>query len=120
MEPMREFEAAVAAAQEDGKLTADEIARIEQLQAKVNSALDEELSAREKAAEAAARQAEDVDKIVAASLEQMRIDKEFGGDSRRAKAADNLLKLQAEQLRVEEQLNWLNLNAICCKYCWAY
>ncbi len=102
---MRQFEAAVAAAQEDGKLTADEIARIEQLQAKVNSLLDEELSAREKAAEAAAKQAEDVDKIVAASLEQMRIDNEFGGDSRRAKAADNLLKLQAEQLRVEKQLD---------------
>jgi len=105
VEPMRQFEAAVAAAQEDGKLTADEIARIEQLQAKVNSLLDEELSAREKAAEAAAKQAEDVDKIVAASLEQMRIDNEFGGDSRRAKAADNLLKLQAEQLRVEKQLD---------------
>ena len=104
VEPMREFEAAVAAAQEDGKLTADEIARIEQLQAKVNSSLDQELAKRQEAAEAAAKQAEEVDKIIAGSLEQMRIDKEFGGDSSRAKAADNLLKIQQEQIRVEEQL----------------
>ena len=102
--PMREFEAAVAAAQEDGKLTADEIARIEQLQAKVNSSLDQELAKRQETAEAAAKQAEDVDKIVQASLEQMRIDKEFGGDSSRAKAADNLIKIQQEQIRIEEQL----------------
>ena len=104
VEPMREFEAAVAAAQEDGKLTADEIARIEQLQAKVNSSLDQELAKRQEAAEAAAKQAEEVDKIIAGSLEQMRIDNEFGGDSSRAKAADNLLKIQQEQIRVEEQL----------------
>ena len=102
--PMREFEAAVAAAQEDGKLTADEIARIEQLQAKVNSALDQELAARQDAADAAAKQAEEVDKIVAASLEQIRIDEQFGGDSSRAKAADNLLQIQQEIVRVEEQL----------------
>jgi hypothetical protein len=102
--PMREFEAAIAAAQEDGQMTADEIARIEQLQAKVNSAIDQELAARQEAAEAAAKQAEEVDKIVAASLEQIRIDEQFGGDSSRAKAADNLLKIQQEIVRVEEQL----------------
>jgi hypothetical protein len=102
--PMREFEAAIAAAQEDGQMTADEIARIEQLQAKVNSAIDQELAARQEAAEAAAKQAEEVDKIVAASLEQIRIDEQFRGDSSRAKAADNLLKIQQEIVRVEEQL----------------
>jgi hypothetical protein len=102
--PMREFEAAIAAAQEDGQMTADEIARIEQLQAKVNSAIDQELAARQEAAEAAAKQAEEVDKIVTASLEQIRIDEQFGGDSSRAKAADNLLKIQQEIVRVEEQL----------------
>lgn len=104
VEPMREFEAAIAAAQEDGELTADEIERIEQLQARVNSSLNEELAKRQEAAEAAAKQAEEVDKIVAASLEQIRIDNEFGGDSSRAKAAENLLQIQQEIVRVEEQL----------------
>ena len=104
VEPMREFEAAIAAAQEDGQMTADEIARIEQLQAKVNSAIDQELATRQEAAEAAAKQAEEVDKIVTASLEQIRIDEQFDGDSGRAKAADNLLKIQQEIVRVEEQL----------------
>jgi hypothetical protein len=104
VEPMREFEAAIAAAQEDGQMTADEIARIVQLQSKVNSAIDQELATRQEAAEAAAKQAEEVDKIVTASLEQIRIDEQFGGDSGRAKAADNVLKIQQEIARVEEQL----------------
>jgi hypothetical protein len=104
VEPMREFEAAIAAAQEDGQMTADEIARIEQLQAQVNSAIDQELATRQEAAEAAAKQAEEVDKIVTASLEQIRIDEQFDGDSGRAKAAENVLKIQQEIVRVEEQL----------------
>lgn len=102
--PMREFEDAVAAAQADGELTADEIARIEVLQQRVNSAIDQELANREAIADATSKQAEEVDKIISAGLEQIRIDEQSGGDSARAKAAENVLKLEQEAIRVEEQL----------------
>jgi chemotaxis protein histidine kinase CheA len=49
-------------------------------------------------------EADAVQSIIDANLEQIRVDQQFGGDSSRAKAADNLLKIQQEQLRVEEQL----------------
>ena len=49
-------------------------------------------------------EADAVQSIIDANLEQIRVDQQFGGDSSRARAADNLLKLQQEQLRVEEQL----------------
>ena len=49
-------------------------------------------------------EADAVQSIIDANLEQIRVDEQFGGDSNRAKAADNLLKLQQEQARVEEQL----------------
>lgn len=49
-------------------------------------------------------EADAVQSIIDANLEQIRIDEQFGGDSNRAKAADNLLKIQQEQARVEEQL----------------
>jgi hypothetical protein len=58
----------------------------------------------ERSAQAAEKQAAEVEKIVAASLEQARIDNEFGGDSARFKAAQNLLAVQGEIARVEEQL----------------
>lgn len=103
-ESMREFEAAVAAAQEDGSMTADEIDRIAELQAKVNAAIDQELTKRQDAAEAAAKQSEEVDKIVKATLAQIEADTLYGGDTGRAKAAENLLLVQSEIVRVEEQL----------------
>ena len=49
-------------------------------------------------------EADAVQSIIDANLEQIRIDEQFGGDSNRARAADNLLKIQQEQARVEEQL----------------
>jgi hypothetical protein len=71
---------------------------------RLNGQLDSEIAKRQEAAEAATKQAEEVDKIVTASLEQARIDSQFDGDSGRAKAADNVLKIQQEIVRVEEQL----------------
>jgi hypothetical protein len=58
----------------------------------------------ERAAQAAEKQSAEVQKIVDASLEQARIENEFGGDSARFRAAENLLAVQGEIVRVEEQL----------------
>lgn len=58
----------------------------------------------EEAKRRAEAEAQAVQRIIDASLEQLRIDEQFGGDSNRARAADNLNKLIAEQARVEEQL----------------
>ena len=101
---MRGFEAAVAAVEDPLNITAEEIKRIEEAQKNVNTLIDQEQRARADAAEAATAQSEAVDKLIAASQEQARIDKEFGGDSARAKAADNLLLVQQEIVRVEKQL----------------
>jgi hypothetical protein len=87
-----------------GNLTADQIEVMTTFSERLNSQLDAEIAKRQEAAEAATNQAEEVDKIVTASLEQARIENEFDGDSGRAKAADNLLKIQQEIVRVEEQL----------------
>ena len=87
-----------------GQLTADQIEVMNGFAEQLNGKLDAEIAKRQEAAEAAAKQAEEVDKIVASSLEQLRVDQQFGGDSQRAKAADNLLKIQEEQARVEEQI----------------
>jgi hypothetical protein len=73
-----------------------------------NEAYEQQIETIGRAAEETARKAEAeadaVQSIIDANLEQMRVDEQFGGDSQRAQAADNLLKLQQEQLRVEEQL----------------
>lgn len=87
-----------------GQLTAAQIELMNGFTEQLNGKLDAEIAKRQEAAEAASKQAEEVDKIVASSLEQLRVDQQFGGDSQRAKAADNLLKIQQEQARVEEQI----------------
>jgi hypothetical protein len=87
-----------------GNLTADQIEIMTTFSERLNSQLDAEIAKRQEAAEAATKQAEEVDKIVTASLEQSRIESQFGGDSGRAKAAENVLKIQQEIVRVEEQL----------------
>jgi hypothetical protein len=87
-----------------GNLTADQIETMTTFSERLNSQLDAEIAKRQEAAEAATKQAEEVDKIVTASLEQSRIESQFGGDSGRAKAAENVLKIQQEIVRVEEQL----------------
>ena len=101
---MKEYEAAIAGAREDSEITASEIERIEELQGRVNSAISQEQAARQEAAEAAAKQAEEITKMIAASEEQFRIDSQFGGDSGRAKAAERLVAIEQEAARVEEQL----------------
>ena len=58
----------------------------------------------EEAKRRAEAEAEAVQRIIDANLEQLRVDEQFGGDSNRAKAADNLNKLLAEQTRVEQEL----------------
>jgi hypothetical protein len=87
-----------------GNLTADQIEIMTTFSERLNSQLDAEIAKRQEASEAATKQAEEVDKIVTASLEQARIESQFGGDSGRAKAAENVLKIQQEIVRVEEQL----------------
>jgi len=87
-----------------GNLTADQIETMTTFSERLNSQLDAEIAKRQEAAEAATKQAEEVDKIVTASLEQARIESQFRGDSGRAKAAENVLKIQQEIVRVEEQL----------------
>lgn len=87
-----------------GQLTADQIEVMNGFAKQLNGKLDAEIAKRQEAAEAAAKQAEEVDKITKATLEQIRTDSEFGGDSGRFKAAQNLLLVQQEIVRVEEQL----------------
>jgi hypothetical protein len=87
-----------------GNLTADQIEVMTTFSERLNSQLDAEIAKRQEAAEAATKQAEEVDKIVKATLEQIRVDQQYDGDSGRAKAGENLLKIQAEIVRVEEQL----------------
>lgn len=73
-----------------------------------NTAYEQQIDTIRRATEETERkaqaEAEAVQSIIDANLEQIRVDEQFGGDSNRARAADNLLKLQQEQARVEEQL----------------
>lgn len=73
-----------------------------------NQAYEDQIDTIRRAAEETERKAQAdadaVQSIIDANLEQIRIDEQFGGDSNRAKAADNLTKLLEEQARVEEQL----------------
>lgn len=105
---MREFEQALAAAQEDGAMTAEEIERIETLQARVNSAIDEEARVRQEAADAAQAQAAAVQSIVDRELEQIRIQNQFGGDEARARNAADLQKVRDEISKAEKELSDAN------------
>lgn len=92
---MREFEALLAAAQQDGELTAEEIANIEEAQGRVNDLIDQEIAARQDSAAAAAAQA-DADK--------KRIDTLLGASDASAKLEQDLQTVQREQARVSEKL----------------
>jgi len=110
-----EFEQALADLQEqanEGELNAEQYARgvanataefekqikvVEEV-AKQNEKLAEEARKRAEA------EAEAVQKVIDSSLEQLRIEQEFDGDSKRFEAAQNLLTIQEEIVRVEEQL----------------
>jgi hypothetical protein len=108
---MQEFEQALAAAQQDGELTADEIERIETLQLRVNSAIDEEARGRKEAADAAQAQAAAVQSIVDRELEQIRIQNQFGGDEARAKNAADLTRVRDEIAKTEAELARANANS---------
>jgi hypothetical protein len=92
---MRDFEAAVAAAQEDATLTADEIARIEDLQKRVNSAIQQELAARSDAAESARKQADEDTK---------RIDSLLRTSDATQKIIDDLSAVEREVARVQQEI----------------
>lgn len=92
---MREFEALLAAAQQDGELTAEEIANIEEAQGRVNDLIDQEIAARQESAAAAAAQAE---------ADQKRIDSLLGASDASAKLEQDLQAVQREQARVSEEL----------------
>jgi hypothetical protein len=92
---MRDFEAAVAAAQEDATLTADEIARIEDLQKRVNSAIQQELAARSDAAGAARKQAEEDAKRLGALL---------ATTESAAKLTEDLAVVEREIARIQQQI----------------
>jgi hypothetical protein len=100
VETLKVFERQAA----EGELTAAQIKIMSGFMEQLNGQLDQEIAKRQEAAEAAQKQASEIDAIVAASEQQARIDKEFGGNPARAKAADNLLKIQQEIVRVEEQI----------------
>lgn len=93
---MREFEQAMAAAQEDGVLTAEEIANIGNLQAKVNAAIDQENQTRQAARDAAIAQAQADEQRIAALEKAGQVQN---------KIADDLAAVEREQLRVQQELN---------------
>ena len=92
---MREFEAVVAASQEDAALTADEIARIEAAQRTVNDLMDAELQKRAEAKEASAAQADQDLKRIEGLLQTT---------DAAAKIEQDILTIQREQARVAEQI----------------
>lgn len=92
---MREFEAALAAAREDGELTADEIERLNELQEGVNTAIRQELALRAEAkAEAQKQAAEDAKRIE--SLLQV--------NDAAAKVEQDILAVRREQQRLSESI----------------
>ena len=92
---MREFEAAVAAAQEDGELTADEIARINELQGGVNAAIQQELALRTEAVTAAREQAD---------ADGKRIDSLLKTTDASQKIIDDLSAVEREIARVQQEI----------------
>jgi hypothetical protein len=92
---MREFEAAVAAAQEDGALTADEIARINELQEGVNAAIQQELALRTEAVTAAREQAD---------ADAKRIDSLLKTTDATQQIIDDLSAVEREIARVQQEI----------------
>jgi hypothetical protein len=92
---MREFEAAVAAAQEDGELTADEIARINELQGGVNAAIQQELALRTEAVTAAREQAD---------ADSKRIESLLKTTDATQKIIDDLSAVEREIARVQQEI----------------
>ena len=92
---MREFEAATQAVVDPMNMTAEEIKRIEAAQAKVNTLLDQEIGARQEAADAAEKQAE---------ADGKKIDELLKKSEKASEVEENLLTVQREQARVAAEL----------------
>jgi hypothetical protein len=92
---MREFEAAVADAQADATLTADEIARINELQGGVNAAIQQELALRSEAAASAREQAD---------ADSKRIDSLLKTTDATQKIIDDLSAVEREIARVQQEI----------------
>lgn len=92
---MREFEAAVADAQADATLTADEIERINELQEGVNAAIQQELSLRTEAVTAAREQAD---------ADGKRIDSLLKTTDASQKIIDDLSAVEREIARVQQEI----------------
>lgn len=92
---MREFEAAVAAAREDSELTADEIARIEELQRQVNAAIQQENGLRADARAEAIKQAAEDEKRIKSLLET---------SDAAGKISQDLSAVQREITRLQQQV----------------
>lgn len=92
---MQEFEQAMAAAQADGLLTTEEIAKIEELQVSVNAAIDEESRKRREATEAVNAQAE---------ADQKRIESLLKPTEGANKLEEDIAAIYREQIRAQEQL----------------
>jgi hypothetical protein len=92
---MRGFEEAAASVVDPLNMTEEEIARIKVEQDKVNRAVDQELSLRQTAREAANAQAE---------ADTKRIDALTKASDAQSKLAEDLAAVEREQVRVQEQL----------------
>jgi hypothetical protein len=92
---MRDFEAAVAAAQADAALTADEIARINELQEGVNAAIQQELALRTEAVTAAREQAD---------ADAKRIESLLKTTDATQKIIDDLSAVEREIARVQQEI----------------
>jgi hypothetical protein len=92
---MRGFEAAAAAVIDPLNITADEIARINAEQEKVNRAMDQELGTRRQIADAAIAQAESDTKRIAELTK---------ASDAQTKLAEDIAVVEREQARVREQL----------------
>ena len=92
---MREFEAAVADAQADATLTADEIARINELQEGVNAAIQQELKLRADAVASAREQAD---------ADAKRIESLLQTTDATQKIIDDLSAVEREIARVQQEI----------------
>jgi hypothetical protein len=70
----------------------------------VKQASDEKKRAADEAERAAKREADAIQSVIDKNLEQIRIDREFGGDAARARNADDLAAIRAEIAKTEQQI----------------
>lgn len=93
---MRQFEAVVASVVDPLNMTEEEIKRIEEAQRLVNTSIDQELTLRQEATEAATRQADEDGK---------RIDNLLKTNDAQQKIAEDLAALEREQVRVQGEID---------------